>query len=66
MIFKGEVGKRQPELGLMWMALARESAEQSGEPEAKWIIDLHEKALAESSEEERKGARGFLDRLFKN
>lgn len=66
MIFKGEVGKRQPELGLMWMSLARQSAEQSGEPDAQWIIDLHKKALAESSEEERRGARGFLDRLFKN
>jgi len=65
MMFKGEVGKRQPELGLMWMSLARQSAEQSGEPDAQWIIDLHEKALAEASEEERSGARGFLDRLFR-
>jgi TPR repeat protein len=66
MMFKGEVGKRQPELGLMWMNLARQSAEQSGEPDAQWIIDLHEKAMAESSEDERKGATGFLNRLFKN
>ena len=65
MMFKGEVGKRQPELGLMWMNLARQSAEQSGEPDAQWIIDLHDKALAEASEDERSAARGFLDRLFK-
>ncbi|BCJ90696.1 hypothetical protein IZ6_14310 [Terrihabitans soli] len=64
MMFKGEVGKRQPEIGLAWMGLARQSAEQSGEADAQWIIDLHEKALAESSEAERKGATGFLDRLF--
>lgn len=65
MMFKGEVGKRQPEIGLAWMAMARQSAEQSGEADAQWIIDLHEKALAESSEDERKGATGFLDRFFK-
>ena len=66
MMFKGEVGKRQPELGLMWMGLARQSAEQSGAEDAQWIIDLHDKAIAQSSEEERKGANGFLNRLFKN
>lgn len=66
MMFKGEAGKRQPALGLMWMGLARQAAEQSGEPDAQWIIDLHDKALAEASEEERKGALGFLDKLFKN
>jgi uncharacterized protein len=65
MMFKGEVGKRQPELGLAWMSLARQSAEASGEADAQWIIDLHEKALAESSEAEKKGATGFLDRFFK-
>lgn len=65
MMFKGEVGKRQPELGLAWMGLARQSAEASGEADAQWIIDLHEKALAESSDAEKKGATGFLDRFFK-
>jgi TPR repeat protein len=65
MMFKGEVGKRQPEMGLAWMAMARQSAEQSGEADAQWIIDLHDKALAESSEEEKTGATGFLDRFFK-
>ncbi len=66
MIFKGEGVKRRPELGLMWMNLARQSAEQSGEAEAQWMIDLHEKALAEASEDERKGALGFLDRWLNN
>jgi TPR repeat protein len=66
MMFKGDFGKRQPELGLMWMNLARQSAEQSGAADAQWMIDLHEKALAEASDDERKGATGFLDRLFKN
>jgi TPR repeat protein len=65
MIFKGEGGKRQPEIGLAWMSLAAQSAEASGDADAQWIIDLHEKALAESSEAEKKGATGFLDRFFK-
>ena len=65
MMFKGDVGKRQPELGLAWMGLARQSAEASGEADAQWIIDLHEKALAESSDAEKRGATGFLDRFFK-
>jgi TPR repeat protein len=65
MMFKGDVVKKQPARGLMLMMLARQSAEQSGSPDAQWIIDLHEKALAESSEEERTGALGFLDGWLK-
>jgi TPR repeat protein len=64
MMFKGEAIKRQPELGLMWMGLARQSAEQSGQADAQWIIDLHEKALEEASEEERKGALSFFEKVF--
>ncbi len=65
MMFKGEVVKKQPARGLMLMMLARQAAEQSGSSDAQWIIDLHEKALAESSEEERSGALGVLDGWLK-
>ena len=66
MMFKGEAIKRQPELGLMWMGLARQSAEQSGQVDAQWIIDLHDKALEEASDDERKGALSFFNKVFNN
>ncbi|MGQ4272626.1 tetratricopeptide repeat protein [Terrihabitans sp. B22-R8] len=65
MMFKGEVVKRQPARGLMLMMLARQSAEQSGSSDARWMIDLHEKALQEASEEERRSATSFLDGWLK-
>jgi TPR repeat protein len=60
MMFRGDGTKRQPEKGLMWMHIARQQAEQSGEADAQWIIDLHNKSLSEATEEERKGADKFL------
>jgi uncharacterized protein len=65
MMFTGELVKKQPEKGLMLMTLAREAAEQSGDPDQKWMIELQEKALAQSSEEQRHQAGGFLGRLIK-
>jgi TPR repeat protein len=66
MMFKGEVVKRQPARGLMLMMLARQSAEQSGAADAQWMIELHEKALQEASDEDRKGATSFLDGWLKS
>jgi uncharacterized protein len=65
MMFKGEVVKRQPARGLMLMMLARQSAEQSGAADAQWMIDLHDKALQEASEDERRSATSFLDGWLK-
>jgi uncharacterized protein len=65
MMFKGEVVKRQPARGLMLMMLARQSAEQSGASDARWMIDLHDKALQEASEDERRSATSFLDGWLK-
>lgn len=65
MMFTGELVKKQPEKGLMLMTLARETAEKSGDADQQWMIDLHEKALAQASEAERTGALGFLERLIK-
>ena len=67
MMFNGEGGiKRQPEKGLDWLRRARESAEASGEADAQWIIDLHDKALATSPDAERKSPPGFLQKVFGN
>jgi len=65
-LFKGELVPRQASRGLMLMTLARESAEKSGDPADHWMIELHEKALAQASEDERSGALGFLERWLGN
>lgn len=65
MLFTGEFIKRQPERGLMLMTLAREAAEQSGDANDQWMIELHDKALAKANEQERQGALGFLERWLK-
>lgn len=66
LMFAGGKTKREREVGLMWMNLARQTAEQSGEDDARWMIDLHDQAVAAASEEERTGAAGFLQRFFGN
>lgn len=65
-LFKGEIVPRQPERGLMLMTLASQQAEKSGLASDKWMIDLHEKALAEATAEQRSGALSFLDRWLKS
>jgi TPR repeat protein len=65
MMFTAGKTRREREIGLTWMNLARQTAEQSGEADAKWMIDLHEQAVASASEDERSGAAGLLERFFK-
>jgi TPR repeat protein len=65
LLFEGQVVQRQPERGLMLMALARRQAEKDGVPSEKWMIDLHEKALAQATAEQRTGALAELNRWVK-
>ncbi len=62
MLFMGEAMPRQAWRGLMWLQLARENArgESTG-----WVRDLHEKAYAAASEEERNLARRHAERFLR-
>jgi uncharacterized protein len=62
MLFMGEAMPRQGWRGLMWLQLARENAR--GETTG-WVRDLHEKAYAAASEEERRMARQHADRFLR-
>jgi TPR repeat protein len=63
-LFKGDVVKKNRPLGLMWMTLAREPAELSGDAQNQWIIDFHQEAVTEASEDERAQARSYLERYL--
>jgi uncharacterized protein len=62
MLFMGEAMPRQGWRGLMWLHLARENAR--GETTG-WVRDLHEKAYAAASDEERRMARQHADRFLR-
>lgn len=55
----GEGVPRQPVLGLMWLALAREGADSRREA---WIIERHETAFAAASASDRTAALGLIER----
>jgi TPR repeat protein len=63
LLFTGDQLPRQAAWGLMYLTLARDGAH---EPEDKWIIDLHTKALAVAEPEEREMARTYLEKYLKN
>jgi TPR repeat protein len=65
LLFEGQVVPRQPARGLMLMALARRQAEKANTPADKWMIDLHEKALAQATAEERASALADLTHWIK-
>jgi TPR repeat protein len=65
-LFKGDIVPKQAERGLMLMTLASQQAEKSGLASDKWMIDLHEKALAEATADQRTGALSFLDHWLKS
>lgn len=65
LLFEGQVVKRQPSRGLMLMALARRQAEKSASPADRWMIDLHEKALAQATADERASALADLTHWLK-
>ncbi len=63
-LFTGDLTRKQAALGLMWLTLAREPAELNARPEDAWIIDLHDKALALATEDERATALAYLERYL--
>lgn len=63
-LFTGDGVKKNRPLGLMWMTLAREPAELSGDPANKWILDFHQDAVAVATDEEREQARVYLERYL--
>ncbi|CAM5767555.1 sel1 repeat family protein [Bosea minatitlanensis] len=55
----GEGVPRQPVLGLMWLALARDGADPVRE---SWIIERHDAAFAAASAADRQAATALLER----
>jgi TPR repeat protein len=60
LIFKGEYMPRQAARGLMWLTLAREN---SGG--AKWVVEMHEAAFRQATDDERELAVLYLERYMK-
>ena len=60
-LFKGDHMPRQAARGLMWLALARDSAG----PDDAWINDLYEAAIKQATTEEQAMAGGYLERWLK-
>jgi uncharacterized protein len=59
-LFSGRDGiQPQRARGLMWLTLAREAAIDSKKD--KWIIDLYDKAVASSNDEDRQDALAYLE-----
>jgi TPR repeat protein len=57
-LFKGDHTPRQPAKGLMWLALARDSAG----PDDSWISDQYEAAIKQATPEEKALAGSYLER----
>ena len=57
-LFQGEVGRRQPASGLMWLIIAFDGPGAN----VPWIAELHEAAFKQASEKERDQARVMLER----
>lgn len=57
-LFQGEVGRRQPASGLMWLIIAFDGPGAN----VPWIAELHETAFQQASEKERDQARVMLER----
>jgi len=61
LIFKGELVPRQAARGLMWLTLAREGS--GGE---KWVVEMHEAAFKQATDDERQLAVLFLERYMRD
>jgi TPR repeat protein len=59
MLFKGDQVKRQASRGLMWLTLARDSANGT---EDRWIADLYDSAFKQATDDERAMAQIYLER----
>ena len=62
MLFMGESTQRQTWKGLMWLQVAREQA--NGVKDG-WVLDMHQKAHAMASDEERRTAQAHADKFLK-
>ncbi len=62
MLFLGEAMPRHPSRGLMWLQLAQQNVR--GEA-AAWVRELHERAFAAASDEERRLARQHAERFMR-
>lgn len=58
--FKGEQVPRQAARGLMWLTLARDNATAD-----KWVVELHEAASKQATDDERQLALVYLERWVK-
>lgn len=62
MLVKGDDGvARQGAQGIMWLTLARDASDPDRDG---WIIELHEKALAEATQVDREAAHALLERYL--
>jgi len=61
LLFKGENIPRQGARGLMWLTIARENAAARDE----WIVDMHDAAFKQASDDERAMALVYLDRYLR-
>jgi uncharacterized protein len=62
MLFMGQAVPRQPAKGLSLMALARKQVEENPDATSRWIIELHNKALEQTSQEDREQSIINLER----
>jgi len=60
-LFKGKLVRRQASRGLMWLTLARDSAQ----PGDKWIVELYDSAFKQATDDERALALIYLERWMK-
>jgi TPR repeat protein len=57
-LFQGEIGRRQPASGLMWLIIAYDGPGAN----VPWIAELHESAFKQASDKERAQALVMLER----
>ena len=60
LIFKGENAPRQAARGLMWLTLARDNVGSE-----KWVVEMHEAAFKQATDDERQLAVLYLERWMK-
>ena len=57
-LFQGELGRRQPAAGLMWLIVAFDGPGAN----VSWIAELHDSAFKQASDKEREAALVLLER----
>lgn len=60
-LFKGDTVPRQAARGLMWLTLARDAASA----QETWIVELHDQAFKEASDQDRATALAFIERWIR-